>query len=386
MDQLDQQAVTLAKAIRQTESGGDFSARGKSGEFGAYQFTEPTWNNYASQYGVNVPLAQATPQQQNEVAYKKIKEWKDKGYNVGQISSMWNAGDGEPEAYKGTFSNGQPSVRKGVKGKVDFSVPDYAHSVASAYQQYKQGNSNPIITPNASSVNQPTGLGGTNPQDKIGEKIIDNSATRYIASKVPSAGTVGSFLGDAANYFTRGFTDLAAIPVQAGVAGYNKLTGSNVQDPFRNGIPGFNGKTNEVNALSDIKGKAGSALEVAGTTGAVAGAGGTAKMFAGPNILKNKTVMQAFENYLGKGETVSKLSALQKAEALENAMHTATAGEKVILEKTLDILKPQILKESGLTPGLMQKLAGMIKGHTVDTLSKGVLGYQAGSLISKLFK
>ena len=62
--QLDQDAVNLAKAIRQTESGGNFNARGKSGEFGAYQFTEPTWNAYASKYGINVPLEKATREQQ----------------------------------------------------------------------------------------------------------------------------------------------------------------------------------------------------------------------------------------------------------------------------------------------------------------------------------
>jgi hypothetical protein len=96
---LDQQAVALAKAIRHNESGGNFQAKGKSGEFGAYQFTEPTWQNYSRQYGINVPLSEATPEQQNEVAYRKIKEWKDAGRNVGEVASMWNAGEGRPNAY-----------------------------------------------------------------------------------------------------------------------------------------------------------------------------------------------------------------------------------------------------------------------------------------------
>ena len=342
MDQLDQQAVTLAKAIRQTESGGNFQARGKSGEFGAYQFTEPTWKNYASQYGINVPLEQATPQQQNEVAYKKIKEWKDKGYNVGQIASMWNAGDGEPEAYKGTFSNGQPSVRKGVPGKVDFSVPDYAHSVANTYQQFKQGNTNPIITPNPSSVEQPTGLGGTKPGDKLGEMVIDNSATRYVANNLPSASTVGNFLGDAANYVTRGFTDLAAIPVQAGVAGYNALTGSDVKDPFRNGIPALGGKTATVNPISDVKGKLGSAVEVAGTTGAVAGAGGVYKGATG-SILKSPTFKTVVTDDLGMNyDKFMKLGKLEQSKALLDAAghwgKDLAPGSKMVIEKAVESL------------------------------------------------
>lgn len=83
MEQLDQSAVNLAKAIRQHESGGNFSARGQSGEYGAYQFMPDTWKSWSKQYlGQDIPIEQATPEQQNEVAYKKIKELKDQGYDV----------------------------------------------------------------------------------------------------------------------------------------------------------------------------------------------------------------------------------------------------------------------------------------------------------------
>lgn len=132
--QLDPQAVALAKAIRQTESGGDWNAKGASGEFGAYQFMPSTWDAYAREAGVNAAFGSASPDQQNEVAYKKIKQWKDQGYNVGQIASMWNAGPGKPDAYqegwKGTVTlpNGQ---------KVDYDTPAYAKKVAEAYQRLK---------------------------------------------------------------------------------------------------------------------------------------------------------------------------------------------------------------------------------------------------------
>lgn len=137
MDTLDPQVVNLARAIRQTESGGDFNAKGASGEHGAYQFTNDTWNAQSSKFGINVPLNKATPEQQNAVAYNQIKEWKDAGHNVAQIASMWNAGQGEPEAYTGKFSNGKTSTGTNNLG-VKFSVPDYAYDVANNYQTYKK--------------------------------------------------------------------------------------------------------------------------------------------------------------------------------------------------------------------------------------------------------
>ena len=157
--QLDPGAVNLAKAIRQTESGGNFTIQGKSGEYGAYQFTPDTWNAEAPKYGINVPLTQSTPEQQNEVAYKKIKEWKDAGHNVGQIASMWNAGQSEPDAYTGQFSNGQPSA--GVNShNVKFDVPTYAKSVATAYQQIKAGQQVGADSQNPSSVANPQNAPG----------------------------------------------------------------------------------------------------------------------------------------------------------------------------------------------------------------------------------
>lgn len=150
---LDPQAVNLAKAIRQTESGGNFQARGKSGEYGAYQFTKPTWDAYAKKHGINVPLEQATPEQQNEVAYKQIKEWKDQGMNVGQIASMWNSG--KPDAYL------DQNYRGVNKMGVTYDVPAYAKSVATAYQALKSGQevgvdpNNPSSTANQTPVQQP---------------------------------------------------------------------------------------------------------------------------------------------------------------------------------------------------------------------------------------
>ena len=161
-NQLDPQVVNLAKAIRQAETGGDFTAKGSSGEYGGYQFTKPTWDSYSKQYGINTPLEQATPEQQNAVAYNKIKEWKDKGHDVTQIASMWNAGEGKPDAYKDNVG-----VNKyGVK----YNTPKYAESVAKAYLTLKGGGDVGVDANNPSST---TGTQTEQPKQGIGTKIFN---------------------------------------------------------------------------------------------------------------------------------------------------------------------------------------------------------------------
>lgn len=136
--QLDQDAVDLAKAIRQAESGGNFTARGKSGEYGAYQYTKPTWDVESVKYlGRNVQLEQATPEEQNEVMYKKIKELKDKGWNIGEIASYHNSG--KKDAFRNNWSG---TNQFGVR----YDTPAYAEKVANTYQQFKSQRPKPVAT------------------------------------------------------------------------------------------------------------------------------------------------------------------------------------------------------------------------------------------------
>lgn len=208
---LDPQAKAMAMAIRQTESGGNFSAKGKSGEYGAYQFTEPTWNSYASKYGITAKLSEATPEQQNEVAYKKIKEWKDAGLNPGQIASSWNAGEAEKDAYTGTFSNGKPSVGTNKYG-VKFDVPTYAKSVATAYQTLKQGGqvqpdqNNPSSVQTRGYATQPT---FTEPQTGQGEQPKQDA----------------SLLQDVSGVATKRLEEAATAATQAAQGKINPLSG-----------------------------------------------------------------------------------------------------------------------------------------------------------------
>lgn len=131
---LDPQVKALTKAIREVESGNRFDAKGASGEYGGYQFMPGTWEAYSKEQGINVPLDQATREQQTEVVYKKLKQWKDQGYNPGQIASMWNAGEGRPNAYQ---ENWKGSTTTPDGRTVNYDTPAYAKKVHDAYQRLK---------------------------------------------------------------------------------------------------------------------------------------------------------------------------------------------------------------------------------------------------------
>lgn len=152
--QLDPSIVNLAKATRQFESGNNPTAAGASGEYGLYQYEPQTWVAQSKAAGVNVDLKDATPAQQNQVWYTWAKAQKDAGHNVGQILSMQNAGEGEPNAYTGTFSSGKPSVGTNSLG-VKYDVPSYAKKVAQIYQQIKSqsGVSSPASTDSTPDTN-----------------------------------------------------------------------------------------------------------------------------------------------------------------------------------------------------------------------------------------
>jgi hypothetical protein len=144
---LDPTIVNLAKAIRETETRGakdPYTAKGGSGEFGAYQYTPATWDADVKTYaGKSVPLDQADKLLQNEVAYKKLEALKGQGYNVGQIASIWNSGSPEWQGKTGTNKFG-----------VKYDVPQYVDTVSKAYQALKAGQT-PTYGDTASTVQPP---------------------------------------------------------------------------------------------------------------------------------------------------------------------------------------------------------------------------------------
>lgn len=125
---MDEKALALAKAIRKAETGTSskpYQAKGASGETGAYQFMPDTWRQWSKQYlgKENAPLS---VENQNKVAYSRIKELKDQGYKPAEIASMWNSGraDSYKQGKKGTNKYG-----------ASYDVPAYVAKVSSYYKQ-----------------------------------------------------------------------------------------------------------------------------------------------------------------------------------------------------------------------------------------------------------
>lgn len=111
-------AAQIAAAIRQVESGGNYNARGGSGEIGAYQFMPSSWKSWAGKYlgNANAPMTQ---QNQDKVAQAKIQDLLNQGYNPQQVALIWNGGE--------------PVVKKGVnRYGVAYDSGAYANKVLNA--------------------------------------------------------------------------------------------------------------------------------------------------------------------------------------------------------------------------------------------------------------
>ncbi len=123
---LDPTIKNLASAIKRQESAGSkdpYNAKGASGEFGAYQFMPDTWKGWAKTHlgDENAPM---TMENQNKVAYKQIKSWKEKGYNPAQIAAAWNAGEGSLKDDKWETNVGKNSLG------VSYDTPSYVRNVS----------------------------------------------------------------------------------------------------------------------------------------------------------------------------------------------------------------------------------------------------------------
>lgn len=123
----DATADDIANAIKQVESGGNYTAKGGSGENGAYQFMPSTWASWSKDYaaqvlGKSIGNMAMTPENQDAVAKWKIQSWLDQGLNAEQIAAKWNSGSEVGwETKIGTNSKG-----------VAYNVPSYVSKVTSA--------------------------------------------------------------------------------------------------------------------------------------------------------------------------------------------------------------------------------------------------------------
>lgn len=127
-NQIDKSVVNLMRAIKTHESGNDYKRRGADNEYGAYQYLPSTFKDYASRYAQNPNARIEDPVDQDKVTYATIKTWKDKGYTPEQVMSMWNAGEGRPDAYK-------EGLKGTSRGGVEYDVGKYVESVKNILNQ-----------------------------------------------------------------------------------------------------------------------------------------------------------------------------------------------------------------------------------------------------------
>lgn len=118
---IDASVVALARAIRTVESKSNYTAKGKSGEYGAYQWMPGNYEAASKKYFGEV-LDKKDPVNQDKVAYYTLLEHKQKGLTPEEIASTWNSGSPKYDGKVGTNKYG-----------VKYDVPAYVDKVVGAY-------------------------------------------------------------------------------------------------------------------------------------------------------------------------------------------------------------------------------------------------------------
>lgn len=193
----------IVKGLAYTENGGKPNLAkpkaGKSGETASiFQYTPDTWKEDAKEvFGdENVPMNADT---ETYVAQQLVGKWLKEGKTIPQIASMWNAGKGEPDAYTGKFSNGQPSTGVNKEG-VDYSVSDYANKVENYTKNFllQDSTKNAQGTTDSTSPTAPA-TQSTNPVATSGSSNTATGPLASIVSMIKSASGPSSGLSLGAN-------------------------------------------------------------------------------------------------------------------------------------------------------------------------------------------
>lgn len=96
--------VKLANVIKWNESRGNYNARGRDGEIGAYQIMPRYWPHFSREtFGEVRP---PTPENQDAVARSRIAKFARQGYSVREIAMLWNGGSTRPK--RGISPGGVP--------------------------------------------------------------------------------------------------------------------------------------------------------------------------------------------------------------------------------------------------------------------------------------
>ena len=114
----------ILKTIKWIETNNNYTLIGKSGEYGAYQFTKTTWNHYCNLF-FNKNLDIKIKENQDKIALLKVTSLVNKGYSNKQIASIWNSGSAN-------WNNKIGINKKGVR----YNTPHYVSKFDKTYKNY----------------------------------------------------------------------------------------------------------------------------------------------------------------------------------------------------------------------------------------------------------
>lgn len=350
---LDPQALNLAKAIAKTETGGHqdpYNARGASGEFGAYQFMPETYKTYARKY-LGDEKAPADMANQNKIVYSFIKEKKDAGFNPSQIASMWNAGEGRPNAYKEGF--------KGTNAKgVSFDVPGYAMKVSNFYRELSgntaQASSVPSYQPQPPREESPYGASFP----ATGEEGLLEGAAKAVGNIPSSAVNLGKNLFNVVQHPIKTIQGVANTAMGGVERGLGAVIGKEVDDErtqaFDAVVGALKDRYGSVDALKKtaINDPTGIALDLA-----------TILQGGGSAVLKGSTAMALKGTDLASD--IGKLSKAERAATLAKAVSEGKLGTLPKLAQQTEAIGSKInpinIIGRGISSGL-NKLGSKLTG------------------------
>jgi hypothetical protein len=124
-----------ALAIKHVESRGNYNIDGLSGEKGAYQFLDKTWNRLVEIYYPEIRekffykdtvIIDFSPYWQDLIVKLRIRDLYAKGYSIEQIAAIWNCG--KPHGWENKIG-----VNKlGIK----YNVPAYVNKIVEKYNSF----------------------------------------------------------------------------------------------------------------------------------------------------------------------------------------------------------------------------------------------------------
>ena len=155
---LDPTAFLLTKAIKATESAGSKDPYNVTGDdktsLGAYQIQQSNWKPWAKQYlgDENAPMNE---ENQNKLAYSRVKDLLDQGHSQTEVASIWNSGKPNPND-TGTGFNAKLNVAYDVPGYVNKVKQNYINiqqqfTPTSQNGQSQQPNQSSVVAPSQSS-------------------------------------------------------------------------------------------------------------------------------------------------------------------------------------------------------------------------------------------